>query len=620
VRVWYDEGISPGSEWSDALARKIEQSAVFLYFVTPRSVNSEHCRREVSFALGKPCRILSVHLVPTELPSGLALSLSNRQAILKQEESRTAYEGKLLRAIGGAGSQDDIASSSSDSQNLSADSRRPATLAVAAAVFVAILAGITVWVFNRPTNETHAFDRSLAVLPFSVVGADSEAATYAQILTEELRTEVTGYQELRIVETTTAAYTRGPSDATYVVTGSVQRLGDDVRVRVNLMRADDHETAGRWNFEQPNAAGAADVTETATTIGLFVRGRLAQEYQCESVRRATRSTEAATAYCEALKESSRFGFEGNWDVLLQLSLAKRAVELDPEIADAYRLLAGTYRFLATTGVMDWQEAEREARDALDRGLTLEPNDPTLLNERGLVLETLTLDYPAAETSFRASLASDPLHPNAGANYLGLGMLANARGNLREALENYRRASRIYEDGINKVVFAGSLLFAGNNREAVDVADAGINLVDTGPGRFYLLAIKATALHDMGQSAEANAAVDSALASVGPGLRPWLAGPLALVGRTQQAQELLGELESLKPPPIEPMVLAYAALGDERVFEWIHKAIDQRIWGIVGTLRVHPVFSELRNDPRWTEVMAHLEAEEAEGRSGDRSQK
>ena len=36
--VWWDEGISPGSEWSDVLADAIQGCATFLYFITPRSV------------------------------------------------------------------------------------------------------------------------------------------------------------------------------------------------------------------------------------------------------------------------------------------------------------------------------------------------------------------------------------------------------------------------------------------------------------------------------------------------------------------------------------------------------------------------------------------------------
>jgi hypothetical protein len=40
----------------------------------------------LNLALGKACRMLSVHLVPTVLASGLEFTLSNRQAILKHAE------------------------------------------------------------------------------------------------------------------------------------------------------------------------------------------------------------------------------------------------------------------------------------------------------------------------------------------------------------------------------------------------------------------------------------------------------------------------------------------------------------------------------------------------------
>ncbi len=45
--VWYDESISPGSRWSDELADALKDSALFLYFASPQSVNSEHCQDEI---------------------------------------------------------------------------------------------------------------------------------------------------------------------------------------------------------------------------------------------------------------------------------------------------------------------------------------------------------------------------------------------------------------------------------------------------------------------------------------------------------------------------------------------------------------------------------------------
>lgn len=99
LHIWYDEGISPGSEWSATLAEHIQQCAVFLYFITPRSVDREHCRREVNFALEQRCAILPVHLEETDVPAALQLNLSHRQAILKYQLATMAYQQKLDRAL-----------------------------------------------------------------------------------------------------------------------------------------------------------------------------------------------------------------------------------------------------------------------------------------------------------------------------------------------------------------------------------------------------------------------------------------------------------------------------------------------------------------------------------------
>ena len=57
--VWYDtSGIGPGSEWNDEIAQAIKGSYRFLYFITPSSVESEHCRRELNFAQSENRRVV----------------------------------------------------------------------------------------------------------------------------------------------------------------------------------------------------------------------------------------------------------------------------------------------------------------------------------------------------------------------------------------------------------------------------------------------------------------------------------------------------------------------------------------------------------------------------------
>jgi tetratricopeptide (TPR) repeat protein len=360
-----------------------------------------------------------------------------------------------------------------------------------------------------------------------------------------------------------------------------------------------------------------DPAELATTVGRFVRLQLVQDQQCESVRRTARTPEAAVAYCAVLAEFFRYTQVGDFDLHLAMDRAQRAVALDPDIADAHFFVGWSYVWLAETGQLDWRDAARQARASLGRGLTLVPNDAQLLALRGRI-EALELDYQAADASFRASLAGDPLHPRAHLSHGRLGNLALAQGHISEALGHFGRSLRIYDANAAQYMnYGAGLLFAGQNREAIGAVDSGLRLVERGGTRLYLLAIRALAYDALGEAAEANAALDEALASVGPGLKPQLAFLLARLGRFDEARALLAQLEAMETPPVEPMVRAYVELDRDRAFEWIHIAIDRHVTFLVVGLRTSITYAELRKDPRWAEVMAHLEAEEAKGRGRGR---
>jgi hypothetical protein len=98
--VWWDEGISPGAAWRAELAQAIRGCSLLVYFVTPNSVVSDHCIREVNFALDEHHRpILAVHLSETSLPDTLSLSLSDRQAIFQYALPPEDYDRKVVTAL-----------------------------------------------------------------------------------------------------------------------------------------------------------------------------------------------------------------------------------------------------------------------------------------------------------------------------------------------------------------------------------------------------------------------------------------------------------------------------------------------------------------------------------------
>jgi alpha-tubulin suppressor-like RCC1 family protein len=99
-RVWYDEGVDPGTEWPEEIAKAIDKCACFLVFITPEAVKSENVRKEINFALLKKKNIICIHIKETVLPAGLELQLSSLQAILEfRIQQKDTYFEKLFQAL-----------------------------------------------------------------------------------------------------------------------------------------------------------------------------------------------------------------------------------------------------------------------------------------------------------------------------------------------------------------------------------------------------------------------------------------------------------------------------------------------------------------------------------------
>ena len=111
VNIWYDEGIRPGSEWTDELASAITGCSKFVFFVTARSVQSRHCRDEVQFALKHGKSIVVIYLEEAELPLGLDLMLGSIQAVYRDNSDAGRYLSRLLDAIWDDVGGDEIAKS-----------------------------------------------------------------------------------------------------------------------------------------------------------------------------------------------------------------------------------------------------------------------------------------------------------------------------------------------------------------------------------------------------------------------------------------------------------------------------------------------------------------------------
>ncbi len=98
-RIWYDQGIRGGSDWTSTLEHKLKESAFVLIFISPDAVESPNVRDEIHFALEKKKPLLAIHLVETDLRHGLEFRLNRMQALLKHRLPAEEYKANLARAL-----------------------------------------------------------------------------------------------------------------------------------------------------------------------------------------------------------------------------------------------------------------------------------------------------------------------------------------------------------------------------------------------------------------------------------------------------------------------------------------------------------------------------------------
>lgn len=99
--IWYDEGIDPGNEWPQEIAKALDGCQLFICFISGNSANSNNCRNEINYALNQNKQFLAIYLEETDLPGGLALRMGDLQAIMKHRMAEESYHRKVEKVLSG---------------------------------------------------------------------------------------------------------------------------------------------------------------------------------------------------------------------------------------------------------------------------------------------------------------------------------------------------------------------------------------------------------------------------------------------------------------------------------------------------------------------------------------
>ncbi len=288
--------------------------------------------------------------------------------------------------------------------------------------------------------------RSIAVLPLRNLSSDPNQEYFSDGLTDELITDLAQIASLRVISHTSTMQYKGAKkslpeiahelDVDGIIEGTVQRSGDRVRITAQLIYGpgDKHLWASDYERDVHDTfALERDVTEE---IARQVQVRLVNQGQVPLPQPRTVNPKALDAYLEGSYHLSRYG-EGSGEEELKKAdeYFRQAIDADPNFARAYDGLADAHGQLIRASSQD----VGIQRNAASKAVELDPDYADARVTLGFLDWQPNLDWHGAEEEFRKAIGLSP--NNAGAHDI-LGLLLVTTGRTQEGVREGQIAQQL----------------------------------------------------------------------------------------------------------------------------------------------------------------------------------
>ena len=491
----------------------------------------------------------------------------------------------------------------------------------AGAAAAAVLAGAGWWAW-RPTATTAgagaaASDATIAVLPFKPLAAESRDELLEVGMADSLITRLSTVPGLVVRSVRSVRRYAGAEqdpiraaqdlNVAWIVDGSLQRRGDQLRVNARLLRTADGSAAWSGSFDEKLNSVFDVQDQISTRVMLALAPRLAPHAGVAAGARptdagGTRNTDAYELYLAASRQlqmrranSTRKGIE----------LLNQALTFDPNYALAYVGLAEAYRETLLNSDAVPARAIEAAKVAVQRALALAPNLAEALTESAYGHYYFSFDWPDAEREFRRALA---INPNVAAAHFGLAQLLLTQDRADEGFTHLRLARELDPMSAFFNSLEASYLLASGRLEQARVRLA--RAFDIAPD-FWFAHRTQGLLHLAEQHPDqAIASLRRAVAAAEGNSRihAMLGMHLARLGRRDEARAIQIQLfDQAKSQNVSPVSLAvmHAALGETTLaLDALERAYEIRDVQLIF-LKDDPRWSSLRSEPRFVALMRKL---------------
>jgi TolB-like protein/Flp pilus assembly protein TadD len=421
--------------------------------------------------------------------------------------------------------------------------RRNLIILVGTGVIVSAVAGF----FLLPRTSARNIDKSIAVLPFENLSGDPDNAYFADGMQDDILTNLSKIGDLKVISRMSVMSYRGNGTrnahdigkalgVATLLEGSVRRIGNRVRVNVQLINANNDEHIWAEDYDRDLTDVFAIQTDLAQKIVYTLQAKLSPNEKARLDRQPTQNPNAYLLFVQAhdyANQPDKFR-----DTSLKAEqLFEQATNLDPNFAAAFAGLSlieswAFHSFDPTPPRRD------KARLAADEALRLQPDLPEGHLALGFSYYYGDRDYERALAEFE--IAKRGL-PNEAEAYTAIGAIQRRQGKWAESTGNFEKSAVLDPKNASILYNLGYSYLAQRNFEAAEKTfDRAIT---ASPQSFGARALKAgVAILSRGDVTFA----ENQLASIPPGFdsdglvtwaRVWL---LTLQRKFSNALEVVGQ--------------------------------------------------------------------------------
>ncbi len=485
-------------------------------------------------------------------------------------------------------------------------------------VIVAAAISVSLFFFGRYTAThkqsglTELPAKSIAVLPFDNLSRDPDNAYFAEGVRDELLARLSKAADLKVISIRSTEQLKSSLDdlsliarkfgVANILAGSVQRSSDQVRVNVQLVRAENNAHLWADTFDRKLTDIFAIESDIAKTIAEKLQTKFSGSEERAASAKPTENTEAHQLYLKG-----RYFWNRRTGENLKKALAyfEQAAEKDPHYALAYTGIADSCGLIPIYSAGTSQEYHPRQRAAAQKSVEL---DDTLAEAHTSLAFVFAYDFEFAQAvkEFERAIALNPNYATAH-HFYAVGTLA-ALGEFDKAIAEVKRALEL--DPVSGIISASLGTVYTMARRYDEAIAQGRETVEMHPEFYWAHRFLGLALELKGATSEAITEYRKAFELYDdPVVLALLAHAEVSIGKQNEARQILAQLtEEAKTRyvPAYAFAVIHLALGEkDQALDWLEKAARGHDGLFINLIKVDPYLDPLRGDPRFEALVSAI---------------